>query len=89
MVTRVSRTVPDDNFPCFNCSVNIMAVMSKHRKKPAKGNTVFFTILFPDLHLLGFIFQLEMVKSSIFFESKKQCLHGLHNLHGKFHLMSD
>lgn len=44
MVTRVSRRFPDDNFPCFNCSVNIMAVMNKHRK-PAKGNTVFYNPL--------------------------------------------
>lgn len=85
----MSRRFPDDNFPCFNCSVNIMAVMSKQREEPAEGNTVCSVILFPDFHLLGFIFQLEMVKSSIFSESQKQCLHDLHNLHGKFHLMSD
>ena len=90
MVTRVSMRFPDDNFPCFNCSVNIVAVMSKHREKPAKGNTWFFFIIpFFDFHLLGFIFQLEMVKSSIFCESQKQCLHDLHNLHGKLHLRSD
>lgn len=66
-----------------------MAIMSKHREKPDEGNTVFFIILSLDFHLLGFIFQLEMVKSSIFSESQKQCLHDLHNLHGKFHFMSD
>ena len=34
---------PDDTFPCFfNCSVNIVAIMSKHRGKSAKGNTLLF-----------------------------------------------
>lgn len=89
MGTRVSRRFPDNNFPCFNCSVNIMVIMSKHSKKPAEGNTAFLITLFLDFHLLGFIFQLEMVKSPIFWESQKQCLHDLHNLRGKFHLMSD
>lgn len=72
---------PDDHLPCFNCSVNIMAAVSKPRGQPSEGNTVYFRILFPDFHLFGFIFHLEIVKSSLFSEGQKPCLPALHNSH--------
>lgn len=47
-----------------------MAIMSKQNGKLVERNTVFFIILFPNFHMLGFVFQLEIVKFSIFLKAK-------------------